>query len=893
MNQKTYDIGIYGLWYGRNYGSISTYYALKTVVESLGYTTVMVENPLNKDDTDPAALCPSHPRRFALRHYELTPRYGLDDMYKLNDICRGFLLGSDQMWNYYLSKPYRHSYFLDFAADDHVKAAYATSFGKTPYNGPAAEKPVIRNLLQRFNAVSVRDAFSLRILKNEIGITADQVLDPVFLCPPDAYEQLIAEEKPLPFKDYIFAYILDPNPNIGRCLENIIERTGKTLLIAFDENEDDQAMLARLEISNEKLVLLPDPPVGTWMAAYKGADLVVTNSFHGVCFSVIFRRPFIVQKNMNRGGARFDSLLGTLDLMDRMAPNADELWHLFERLYEKEEIDYDKVESLLAPERERGISWLKRALKPIGSKAVTAKLSALMCAGCGACVSACPKDALSLKQDKWGYYRSAIDDDKCVNCGRCAAVCPAISLPQTGNTTTPSCWEFISSNDEVLRRSSSGGVFTHLARRVFDQGGAVAGAAWNDDLTVSHILIRKEKDLHLLRKSKYLQSYMGTVMRDIKALLDKGKPVLFTGTPCQVSGLRKYLGRDYKKLICVDLLCGNAPSADFFKKYLNESFGEDIAAYEFRYKSDEIAWDAFHTKAVMKDGREIIHNGLKDDHYQRVYHNHTMCAVHCEKCRYQAFPRVGDLTIGDFWGISGLEKDLDTFKGVSMVLCNNEKGAAFFKSIPPLECRVRKEVPLAWMGGNGYSRNGGRNFCSPQRNQFYKAITEKDFGDAVNFALKPGYVLYRDIYEGSNSPLIYDALLRHFRYEHNIWEEVEIGGRPTLIVKQGMWRQAGHYARLPLTGCLKPDRQYIMSVRFKVKTLAGQISFHVIDSGSKNAQLVHTEVLPGGSEGLEMISFSEVFTPDADYYDEFMIGARHVSGPNNFISFAYISIIEA
>ena len=370
-------------------------------------------------------------------------------------------------------------------------------------------------------------------------------------------------------------------------------------------------------------------------------------------------------------------------------------------------------------------------------KTVAVTVPAKMCAGCSACVGICPKGAVSLVPDEWGYYRRAVNEALCVDCGLCTKVCPALQLPETGNSLKPECYEFIASDDEILRKSSSGGIFTTLAAQILAQGGVVVGAAWRDDFAVEHIVVESEEELWKLQKSKYLQSYMGNSLCRVKALLDGGRLVMFTGTPCQVAGLRTFLGKEYDNLFTVDILCGNAPSAMFFKKYITEDFGDRLKSYEFRHKSDKKRWDSIHVQITLNDGKTFTRSGPKDDDYQRVYHNHVMCAPHCEQCRYQAFPRMGDLSIGDFWGIKRHDPELDTFKGVSLVLCNSEKGKKLFDEIPDDAWRVKKQVPLEWMGGNGHSLKGGKNWCGPQRDQFYEAVVKMPFKQAVVYALGP------------------------------------------------------------------------------------------------------------------------------------------------------------
>lgn len=363
-SKKQYDIGIYGVWYGYNYGSISTYYALNNVVRDMGYSTVMIENPLKNEGADLSVLPESHPRRFAPKHYDISDLFRLDNMEEANKICKGFLLGSDQMWNYGLSRHYKQTYYLDFAADERVKVSYATSFGKEPYNGPKEDKPAIRENLNRFNAVSVRDDFSKRIAKKEFGVDAEQVLDPVFLCKKSAYEELIKEADELKADDYYFAYILDPNPEIGDSISKIMKDSGKKVIMIFDAPANAHEKFNDLKIPADNITCIEHPTVNTWLGYIKNAEYVITDSFHGACFSMIFEKPFVVMKNNKRGGGRFECLMETVDLRERMAIGPENISEVYLNNKDKE-IDYKAVNKRIKDEADRCLDWLKKALDPV------------------------------------------------------------------------------------------------------------------------------------------------------------------------------------------------------------------------------------------------------------------------------------------------------------------------------------------------------------------------------------------------------------------------------------------------------------------------------------------------------------------------------------------------
>jgi coenzyme F420-reducing hydrogenase beta subunit len=352
------------------------------------------------------------------------------------------------------------------------------------------------------------------------------------------------------------------------------------------------------------------------------------------------------------------------------------------------------------------------------------------CSGCGACTNICPVNALTLTPDENGYYRPECNTEICVQCGQCVKKCPVLNPPENKNTKEPECYEFIAADEDLLFKSSSGGVFPLLAKKVLSEGGVVAGVSWRDDFTVAHILIDKEEDLYKLQKSKYLQSYVGDIHRQIKEKLEKGVKVLFSGVPCQAAALKNFLDKEYDNLFIVDLLCHYSPSSKFFIKYLKDTFGEDnVIKYEFRHKRD--GWTADCLTFTLADGRTLVRR-LNDDPYQRVFHNRTMISNACANCRFSLLPRYGDITLGDFHGINKLDNALDPNykKGISVVLINTSKGKLFFNAISTA-AQLLKEVPLKWVQENGRLFRNPADYTPPERDTFYAALKIMPFPGAV------------------------------------------------------------------------------------------------------------------------------------------------------------------
>ncbi len=371
---KHYDVGIFGLWYGHNYGSIITYFALSKVIESLNLSYAMIRNPL-ETEINIDELHRSHPLVFAKDRYNITPLLSISEMYQLNDFFDSFLIGSDQMWNYYLSNPYRQSYFLDFAFDDKLKIAYATSFGLSEYVGPPDEKEITEKNLHRFNKISVRDDFSQRICKEEFNISADLLLDPVFLCPVEKYEELIAEVDFKVDEGYIFAYVLNPNEIIGHELEIIAETVNCRLIVVFDFAGDKELQKKSLNISSKLVEYIILPDVREWLYLLKNSKFVLTDSFHGTCFSIIFNKNFVVLKNDARGGSRFPFILNEFGLLSHMIENGDEFSDKYFEL-EGSFIDYSVVWKNIEELKSYAYNWLDTAFTEMKQRNISSICSA-------------------------------------------------------------------------------------------------------------------------------------------------------------------------------------------------------------------------------------------------------------------------------------------------------------------------------------------------------------------------------------------------------------------------------------------------------------------------------------------------------------------------------------
>lgn len=307
------------------------------------------------------------------------------------------------------------------------------------------------------------------------------------------------------------------------------------------------------------------------------------------------------------------------------------------------------------------------------------------CSGCGACASKCPKGAISMKPNKEGFLHPEIDKDLCVECGACEKACPGLEpAKKTGNK--PLAFIVQHKNEAIRFQSTSGGAFTAIAEEIINCGGVVFGAAMIDDLTVKHVCVNTIEDLARFRNSKYVQSEIGDCYKEAKERLTSGQWVCFSGTPCQINGLYKYLSKDYDNLIAVDVVCKSVPSPLVFKKYIEYKKGVEgnISDVVFRDKKRGFLYCTMAHYASHEDrqlSKDVYRRGSESDEWLRLFLSGKISRHSCMSCPYQTMERAGDFTLGDIWETG--HSELDDNKGSTLVHVWSEKGKAFLECIKP------------------------------------------------------------------------------------------------------------------------------------------------------------------------------------------------------------------
>lgn len=332
------------------------------------------------------------------------------------------------------------------------------------------------------------------------------------------------------------------------------------------------------------------------------------------------------------------------------------------------------------------------------------------CCGCTACMNICPVQCIVMRRDREGFDYPVANPDLCISCGRCEDVCPMV---RTSDPEGP-VQTLAARVPEFMKQSSSGGLFPILAGKVIDEGGSVYGAVMNSDLTVSHADASDMQGVEKMRGSKYVQSELYASFEDVKYELGEGRKVMFTGTPCQIAGLKSYVGEDDPNLLLVDCACHGVPSPGLWEKYvkaLSEKYGMQIKNISFRGK--ERSWRKYDF--VISDALRTVSTPHQKDPYMLLFLQDMTLRPSCYQCPFRKGRSGSDLTLADLWNVAEAAPEMDDDKGASLILVNTEKGRRIISGLA-----VKEVDPLLALKRNGAF---AETIQVPQRrDEFYQGL---------------------------------------------------------------------------------------------------------------------------------------------------------------------------
>lgn len=336
---------------------------------------------------------------------------------------------------------------------------------------------------------------------------------------------------------------------------------------------------------------------------------------------------------------------------------------------------------------------------PHPSKAITPPQE---CTGCALCANVCAHHAIRMEWNTEGFLVPEVNSEACINCGACVKACPAqpehlhklrSTTPAAATATAYGAWH---RNKEEHLNSSSGGILGALAEYTFVQGGCVFGVVWVSKNTAAYTKAESMDELAAMRGSKYTQAIPGDVYRQVKHELKQGRHVLFCGTSCQVYALKRYLRKEYENLLLVDILCHGVPSRLLLQSYIEEyekQESKEITAIQFRDKAGD--WQRYHVRKFYTDGTSSS-DCTDTDMFMRLFIGDFVLNEACYNCPHARFPRVGDITLGDFWGdLHSLHPDWPIADGISSILGNTQKGRNALAELSKAGTVILHESPVA------------------------------------------------------------------------------------------------------------------------------------------------------------------------------------------------------
>ncbi len=633
------------------------------------------------------------------------------------------LAGSDQIWNPKIFPDGRFDPVFFGAFSQRRKIAYAPSFGIPRV--PEGMEDELRDYLSSFSHLSVREGQGQAIIRELTGQNVPVVLDPTLLLTRAEWAAM-APASPQGGKGYILCYCISKPGALEPYVRRLAEETGLPVV---------QLCGTRQKIHPRANCVLDAGP-SEFLALFRDAAFVCTNSFHGTVFSLQFQKPFFTAVSPRELAApetsRTFSLLSRLGLTERIVGKGDAAGIT-------DEIDWAAAEAHLCRARRDSLAYLRSALQngeteppSAGAEPPLPRLASRTgCSGCSACAAVCPRDAISMPRDREGFARPAVDLAKCVRCNRCTAVCPILHPRE--KTPPPAAFAAWNRDDAVRRDSTSGGVFTTLAEFILESGGVVFGAVFDGKQHLRHTACFCKEELWRLRGAKYVQSDLEGTFRMVRECLET-RQVLFSGTPCQVDGLYRYLGSRPENLTTCDLVCHGVPSPGVWEdmaRSIERRKGQGLQAVRFRNKVT--GWRDSHFTTVFDNGA-VDSAPLFRTEFGRAFGRALFLRPSCYSCPYASMTRPGDFTLGDFWGLRPEELPEQQEKGVSLLLVNTAHGSHIFDQLPLSRQAFPVERAIA-----GNPRLASPTACPPDRAAFFASYALEPFETVRkrHFALPP------------------------------------------------------------------------------------------------------------------------------------------------------------
>lgn len=350
------------------------------------------------------------------------------------------------------------------------------------------------------------------------------------------------------------------------------------------------------------------------------------------------------------------------------------------------------------------------------------------CCGCTACANACPKSCIEMIEDSEGFLYPVVHEDKCIKCNACEKVCPIINHVERKENRGQTAAIVQNKNKDVCLQSTAGGAFTAIAEYVLEHDGIVFGVELQADYSVKHIAVESKTELSKFRNSKYVQSELGSTYAEVKQQLKTGRLVCFSGTPCQIEGLRCFLRRDYENLVLVDVVCRAVPSPGVWKKYIEMETCEHGTMQSIRFRDKALGYQ-YSTMELVDSQGNIYRGGIESQPWLRMFFSGMIIRPSCTECKFRSRYRNSDFTIWDCFNVYSFSKEFDEDIGTTRVLIHTEKGKKIFHQI---EEKIKYKSINADIVVEGVREMLESPKMHPQRQYFYSDLKGLPFGELIN-----------------------------------------------------------------------------------------------------------------------------------------------------------------
>lgn len=622
-------------------------------------------------------------------------------------------VGSDQVWNPMIRVSERDNFLLRFA-ERNQRICVSPSLGVDEIPNKYLYEYTVG--LNGFPYLCCREKSGADIIEKITGRKCEHLLDPTLVIPADKWRDY-EEKVDLKGKPYIMMFFLGAIPEEAKLLANKLKA------------EADAEIIMPSEISDKYYAISPFQ----FIYLIDNATYVLTDSFHGMAFSINLNTRFYVfdraaknlkEKQSEKMSSRILSLAKSTNLCSRYVSSAD--------FCVNEICDFTFANHYLEMERDKFHKYLDKCLHQ--KELATLTLPENECTGCGSCVLSCPTNSIKMESNIEGFLYPVIDYEKCINCKKCTMACPVIN--PILNVSKKNIYAAYNRDFLQLEKSSSGAIFPALAEYIISVGGAVVGAYYNSvENTVKHKIIETIADLDSLRTSKYVQSNILEILCDTKKLLEEGRWVLFTGTPCQIAGLKSYLKREFSTLVTCDCSCHGVPSPGLWTRWIKcfqKKYNHDVESVCFRDQSQSEDWG--HFQISYQTNSEKLCFTQKEDAFFKAFSSNISLRLSCFECKYKGWNRCSDITLADFWGVDKVCPDEKNERGTSMILVHTEIGENLLKKISPKISLRLVDNKLA----ETVNRATWKSVSQPeQRRAFFEDLQYKEITECIDkYAVK-------------------------------------------------------------------------------------------------------------------------------------------------------------